>query len=114
RKTMQHGANRATPPAKKAASTEPVVSRSPMAALRAGVRGFAHVAEAADQDPLQLAAREASVAEEGVIDEDERAHRRPMPRHQFLPVGAAGVHGGDREGEAGGEVCECLVCVFAE
>jgi hypothetical protein len=69
RKTMQQGANRATPPAKNAARTDPVVSRSPTA-----------------QPAL-------AVAEELTVHQDQRAHRRPVYLHQPLPDPTVHVDG---------------------
>src|SRR5665811_2592020 len=77
---MQQGAKSATPPARKAASTEPVVSRLlPITdpTLRLG------------QSLLELAPREAPGAEVRPVQQDQRTHRRPVRLHQ----GATGLVG---------------------
>src|SRR5450759_980218 len=76
RNTMQHGANSATPPARKAASTEPVVSRSPMGLTAQCLR----------QSPLELAPRKPSGAEVLPVQQNEWTHRRPVLFHQ-CPTG---------------------------
>jgi len=71
RKTMQHGANRATPPAKNAARTEPVVSRSPMVGPPRRGGGARCVAVPALEELLQFASWQASAAEEGAVEENK-------------------------------------------
>src|SRR5665647_2131741 len=73
---MQQGANSATPPAKKAARTEPVVSRS--------VNGL--TPECLREPTLELAPRKPSGAEVLPVQQNERTHRRPVLFHQF-PTG---------------------------
>src|SRR5450759_5294472 len=73
---MQHGANSATPPAKKAASTESVVSRSPMGLT----------AQCPRETTLEIAPRKPSGAEVLPVQQNERTHRRPVFFHQ-CPTG---------------------------
>src|SRR5665647_2340114 len=73
---MQQGANSATPPAKKAARTEPVVSRSPNGLTPECLR----------ESTLELAPRKPSGAEVLPVQQNEWTHRRPMLFHQF-PTG---------------------------
>src|SRR5665811_2229018 len=69
---MQQGANRATPPAKKAASTEPVVSRSLMGLSSLQLR----------QLPLELASGKTARAEVLSVQQDQGTHRSPVVLHQ--------------------------------
>src|SRR5665647_3866686 len=69
---MQQGANSATPPAKKAASTEPVVSRSPICLTAHGLR----------QSPFELAPGEPAGAEVLPIQQDQGTHRGAVLIHQ--------------------------------
>src|SRR5665647_1892009 len=71
-KTMQQGANSATPPAKKAASTEPVVSR-----LLTGLSLLL-----LRQSPFELASGKAARAEVLPVQQDQGAHRRQVVLHQ--------------------------------
>src|SRR5680860_1789346 len=65
---MQQGANSATPPAKKAASTEPVVSRSPIGLTAHCLR----------QSPFEFAPGEPAGAEVLPIQQDQGTHRRAV------------------------------------
>ena len=89
---MQHGAKRATPPARNAARMEPVVSRSPMSdparfewATRGSVR----------QKPGQFAAGEPALAEECAVNQDEGAHGCAVASHELLAGGVADVERAD-------------------
>src|SRR5664280_3223793 len=69
---MQQGANSAMPPAKKAASTEPVVSRL--------LKGLSSLQ--LRQSPFELASGKAARAEILSAQQDQGAHRRPVLLHQ--------------------------------
>lgn len=110
---MQHGAKSATPPAKNAASTEPVVSRSPTGATTSRQQGIGG-AKALLEKLGELSARESTVAEEGGVDQDQRAHRGPVPRHQLTPCLRADVDGVHDQGEVDREGNEGSLRVDAE
>src|SRR5512139_411601 len=74
RKTMQHGANRATPPAKNAASADPVVSRLPMStSLSASPSRGRPYAEPLLEERGQLAPRQPAETEERPVEQHQRA-----------------------------------------
>src|ERR1035437_3012383 len=79
RNTMQQGANSATPPAKNAARTDPVVSRSPIDLT--DPRSF--------QPPLVLAPGQPPGAEVLPVQQDQGTHRVPVPGHQRTTIHAA-------------------------
>ncbi len=110
---MQHGANRATPPAKNAARTDPVVSRSPTAPAPSGYRVSDGGAVAAGEDVGELAARETPVGEERAVEEHQWAHRGPVLGHQHPPGVAPGINRVHDDGVAAGELGEHLVGVSA-
>src|ERR1017187_10664535 len=69
---MQQGANSATPPAKKAASTDPVVSRLFIGLTTACPR----------ESPLELAPRKPPGAEVLPVKQNQGTHRRPVLIHE--------------------------------
>src|SRR5665647_1456743 len=79
---MQQGANSATPPAKKAARTEPVVSRS----------ANSFTAPCLHESALELASRKPSGAEVLAVQQNEWTHRRPVFFHQCPTVLVADRH----------------------
>src|SRR5674476_38432 len=72
---MQQGANSATPPARKAANTEPVVSRLLM---------WSYLPRLC-QTLFELAPGKPAIAEVLPIQQDQGTHRRPMLVHQRPP-----------------------------
>src|SRR5664280_1867391 len=76
---MQQGANSATPPAKNAARTDPVVSSSPIDLT--DPRFF--------QPPLKLAPRQPPGAEVQPVQQNQGTHRSPVPGHQHTTIHAA-------------------------
>ncbi len=96
---MQQGAKRATPPAKKAARTEPLVSRLPI------VLAPQPLGEAA----LELAPGQPAPSDQLAVDEHQGATGARCWRTIALPYLAGHVDGTDVEGVGPGELGEGLL-----
>src|SRR5664280_1162953 len=93
---MQQGANSATPPAKNAARTEPVVSRSPIDLTDPHLF----------QPPLELAPGQSPGAEVLTVQQNQGTHRRPVPGHQRTTIQAADRQYVDRHRIPLAEYCQ--------
>lgn len=107
---MQQGANSATPPAKNAARTPPVVRRSPTGAHLGKGSGASAIKER-----LELAAGQPACGEVAAVDNHQGVHRRSVfsKESQAGRGGRFDVFELDRR-TRGLELAEHVLCVIAE